>query len=76
MTDRSNDYAVEIKCLMGDKKHILPVHYTIPKYYITQVMFEMKVLQVCKTLYCSYSMQSMVVLEITFDKGQGKKCGN
>ena len=69
ISDRSNVFAVEIKFLMGDKKHVLSVHYTTPKYYIAQIIFEMKALQVPKTLYCSYSKQSMVELEITFDEG-------
>ena len=36
-------------------------------------MFEMKALQVCKALYCSYSKQSMVVLEIIFNEGLWQK---
>ena len=63
------DMAVEIKCPMGEVKHVLPVHYKVPIYYITQLLFEMFVLDVEQALYITYSKASTVVLLVTQDKG-------
>ena len=59
--------AIEIKCPLPDKKYTTDVHYDIPKYYIPQLLSEMKSLQCNLLLYVSYTPESTTVLEVTFD---------
>ena len=57
---------IEIKCPV-EVEYRDPVHYTVPKYYMAQMLSEMKAVGVNKGLYLSYSKASMTVLEVTFD---------
>ncbi|MEW8543590.1 MAG: YqaJ viral recombinase family protein, partial [Candidatus Thiodiazotropha sp.] len=70
---RSNgkaEYAVEIKCPYPDPNNPrkLPVFYELPKYYVVQVMLEMKVLNVDKLLLVCYSAKTTVVSVVDFSK--------
>ena len=38
-------FGVEIKCPMPGKTHTTSVHYTIPRYYIPQILIEMNALK-------------------------------
>ena len=69
-TLRTPDQAVtsvlEIKCpIGGDYK--MPVHYTVPKYYVCQLMAEMAVMQVDTCVYICYTAESTTVCEVKFD---------
>ena len=43
------------------------VHYTIPQYYIPQVMCEMKAYECSELLFSCWTKQSTTVLKVTFD---------
>ncbi len=59
--------AVEIKCpFPGDFK--TPVQYKLPIYYVTQVLAEMAAMGVSFCLFCSWSVESMVVHLVEFDE--------
>ena len=45
----------------------MPVHYYVPKYYVAQLLLEMKVLDLDIGLYVSCSKQSLVVIIVRFD---------
>jgi hypothetical protein len=58
---------IEIKCPMPGKIFTTPVHYKLPKYYVTQVLSEMTCLRVGNLYFCSYTKQSMTVLRVQYD---------
>ncbi|VDI01697.1 Hypothetical predicted protein [Mytilus galloprovincialis] len=64
---------IEIKCPYHGKEHSTPVQYTLPIYYIPQVLCEMHVLKVDNLLFISYSAQSTSVLKVHFDDVMLKK---
>jgi hypothetical protein len=66
-------YAVEIKCPVPGP-HKLPVFYTLPPYYVCQVLCEMAATGVEKLLFISYSAQSTTVLEVTMDSDLLNQC--
>jgi hypothetical protein len=57
-------YAIEIKYPLPGKTFTTPVHYEIPRYYIPQILSEMKDLQVHQTIYVSYTAKSSTVFLI------------
>ena len=61
-------FGVEIKCPMPDKTYTTPVHYTIPRYYIPQILSEMNALKVDQLFFLSYSKESMTVHLAEFDE--------
>ena len=58
---------IEIKCPYPGKIYSEPVQYEIPHYYVCQILSEMYVLQVDNLFFLSYSKESMVVLNATYD---------
>ena len=63
----SRDIALEIKCPFPND-YAIPVHYTVPAYYATQLLIHMKAKDINKAWYASHSEQSTVLLEVTFDE--------
>lgn len=61
------EFGIEIKCPFPDKLYTTPVHYSVPTYYVPQILSEMKCLGVNKLLFLSYSKDSMAVHEAKFD---------
>lgn len=59
--------AVEIKCPFPNK-HSKPVHYELPKRYITQILAEMACLKVKQLLYVSWSEESTTLMVVKFDE--------
>jgi len=59
--------AIEIKCPLRDDETIVPVHYTIPAYYICQVLSEMYALDCRKLWFLSYSKSSTTLCTLEFD---------
>ena len=58
---------LEVKCpVSADYK--LPVHYTVPKYYICQLLAEMAAMQVSQAIYICYSSESTTVCIASFDE--------
>lgn len=60
--------AVEIKCPIPGKQFTTDVHYTMPKYYVAQCLSEMAALHCNKLFYLSWTPESIVVLEASFDE--------
>lgn len=58
--------AVEVKCPFPKAENVA-LHYTLPKYYVCQCLAEMHVLGTDKLIYISWSPESSVVLEVTYD---------
>ncbi|KAK3085103.1 hypothetical protein FSP39_024263 [Pinctada imbricata] len=67
--DSAKNFAVEIKCpypaTPGTYK--LPVYYSIPRYYIPQILSEMFALNVENLIFACYSKESTVVMIAKFD---------
>jgi hypothetical protein len=62
-----NYFGVEIKCPFPGKMFSTPVHYSLPHYYVPQVLSEMDCLDVDKLDFLSYSKESMTVHQARFD---------
>ena len=60
--------AFEFKCPFPGKVFTTPVHYSLPSYYILQVLSEMVVLRTDTLLYLCYSEETSTVLEVTFSE--------
>ncbi len=58
--------AVEIKCPFPSK-YKCPVQYSLPYYYVTQVLSEMASMDVKFLLFCSWSTESMAVHLVEHD---------
>lgn len=58
--------AIEVKCPFP-KENTVPVHYSLPEYYVCQCLAEMCVLKTDRLLYICYSKESSTVLEVRFD---------
>ena len=58
--------AVEIKCPFPTERS-LPVHYSLPEYYVAQCLAEMFVLQTNILIFVSYSKESTAFHEVHFD---------
>lgn len=61
-------FGVEIKCPFPGKIYSTPVHYSLPHYYVPQVLSEMDCLNVDKLYFLSYSKESMTIHQIDFDQ--------
>jgi hypothetical protein len=59
--------AVEIKCPYPNERKIA-VHYSLPEYYVCQVLAEMFALKTDNLIYITYSSESAVFLRVTFDQ--------
>lgn len=57
----------ETKC-RPPKGNAMPVYYKLPKYYVLQVLSEMKAYNCDKLLFTCWSPKSTVALEITFSQ--------
>lgn len=64
--------AVEIKCPFPSERQ-LPVHYTLPEYYVAQCLAEMVVLETDVLIYVSYSNESATFHKVQFDQVQWKR---
>ena len=60
--------AFEFKCPFPGKVFITPVHYSLPSYYILQVLSEMVVLNTDSLLYLCYHEETSTVLKVTFSE--------
>lgn len=67
-----NDYLVEFKCPYPNND-MLPVHYEIPVYYAIQLLAGMKVKNVSKALYASFSKSSTAVILLKFQENVWNK---
>ena len=61
-------FGVECKCPYPDKTYTTQVHYKIPKYYVTQILAEMHVLNVKHLYYICYTSESTTVFLVEFDE--------
>ena len=61
-------FASEIKCPIPGKKYSTDVHYSIPKYYVTQILSEMAALDCQELLYVSWTPESTTVMKAVFDE--------
>ena len=59
--------AVEIKCPFPTERS-LPVHYSLPGYYVAQCLAEIVVLQTDILIFVSYSNESTTFHKVTFSK--------
>ena len=66
-TDAVPVCGVEVKCPFPGKSHATPVFYTLPKYYVTQVLSEMEVLNVEQLYFVCYSAESTTIQRVMFD---------
>ena len=66
--DESVNFGVEIKCPFPGKKYSTPVTYKMQKYYVPQVLSEMKALGTQKLYFICYSPESTTVHEVDFDE--------
>ena len=57
----------ETKC-RPPKDNMMPVYYRLPKYYVLQVLSEMKAYNCDKLLFTCWSPKSTVALEVTFSQ--------
>ena len=62
-----SSFAFEIKCPVPGKLFTTNQHYTIPQYYIPQLLAEMKALNCDKLYYVCYTPESTTVFEVLFD---------
>ena len=62
------DMTLEIKSPYPDPKS-MPVHYSVPKYYILQILAHMKVTNLERNLYVSCGPKSVTVIEARFVPG-------
>ena len=58
----------EFKCPYPGKTFTTQVHYTLPSYYVLQVLAEMVSLNTDKLLYMCYSAESSTVFKINFSE--------
>lgn len=58
--------AVEIKCPVEGKEYTTDLHYEVPRRYVTQLMLEMKALDVDVLLYVCYTSKSTTVFKVSF----------
>ena len=66
-TDAVPVCGVEVKCPFPGKSHATPVFYTLPKYYVTQVLSEIEVLNVEQLYFVCYSAESTTIQRVMFD---------
>ena len=62
------DMTLELKSPYPDPKS-MPVHYSVPKYYILQILAHMKVTNLERNLYVSCGPKSVTVIEARFAPG-------
>ena len=60
--------AFEIKCPVPGKKFTPDVHYYVPKYYIPQLISEMKVLGSSQLYYVCYTKETTTVFRVNFSE--------
>ena len=60
------DMIVEIKCSYPNN-HNLPVHYSLPKKYVTQMLAGMKCKRSLNCIYVCYSKESTTFFKCKFD---------
>lgn len=58
--------AIEIKCPFPSENK-MPVHYSLPPYYVCQCLAEMVILETNTLIYVSYSKQSATFFNVQFD---------
>ena len=58
---------VEVKCVYPDEEFPKFPHYQLPVRYVTQVLSEMKALDVEKLWLISFTLESVTLIEVTFD---------
>lgn len=58
--------AVEIKCPFPNDKRVA-VHYSLPEYYVCQLLAEMFVFRTQTLIYVSYTHESSTFLKVKFD---------
>lgn len=58
--------AIEIKCPFPSENK-MPVHYSLPPYYVCQCLAEMVVLEINTLIYVFYSKQSTTCFNVQFD---------
>lgn len=61
-------FGVECKCPFPGKTYATTVHYAIPKYYVPQVLSEMRCLETNHLYFVSYSKESTSILKASFDQ--------
>ena len=62
-------FGVEVKCRRKRVNHLVsPVYYTIPEYYILQIMLEMKALNTESLLFLCWSEESCVCMKVSFNE--------
>ena len=59
--------AIEIKCPVPGKKYTPDVDYTIPDYYVCQILSEMTALETDHLLYVCWTPKSTTVLRANYD---------
>ena len=71
----TGNIALEIKCPFSpiDNKLLLPVNYSCPHYYASQVLSEMKVLDSMHSMVVSCSPQSLTMSYLDWDDDMWKK---
>ena len=57
----------ETKC-RSPKSQVMPVYYQLPKYYVLQVLSEMKAYSCDKLLFTCWSPKSTIALEVSFSE--------
>ncbi|KAK3107914.1 hypothetical protein FSP39_025021 [Pinctada imbricata] len=62
------EFGVEIKCPLPGKLYTTDVHYSIPWYYVPQILSEMNALNVKSLFFVSYSMESTTIQHAHFDE--------
>lgn len=58
--------AIEIKCPFPSENK-MPVHYSLPPYYVCQCLAEMVILETNTLIYVSCSKQSATFFNVQFD---------
>ena len=59
-------FAIECKCPMPGEVFTTPVFYSIPKYYVPQLLAEMKALNSTELLFVCYTKESTTVHKVQF----------
>ena len=62
----TSEFAVECKCPMPGKVFTTPVFYSCPKYYVPQILAEMKALNSKQLLFVCYTQESTTVHKVEF----------
>jgi hypothetical protein len=65
--DKPAVFGVECKCPFPGSLYATPVHYTIPKYYLPQILSEMRCLEVNQLYFVSFSKESTTIQKAVFD---------